>query len=251
MDPRGIQICNADYSLTRVLHAYSIGIRYVKLQHLHAEDKSMRMIILLCSLIFAFEVSATMAAMYPIPMSKVLDSFKTVEAQRMLTSEEAESYQLARLAESAFKVETVISREPFRKDRFLGSFSIVDSIRNRLRGESNWQTPKSKELISNNRKILEKAFRTESYEWASVLILLEDQTSAKRILNDLFSKEYKRVLNLNHAEYGLGGTPMGDAEHIHKALVPLTSGSEQTEINDKMQKMKIHISKLPQTEIMT
>lgn len=218
----------------------------------------MRTLTLLSALLFVFVVSAEMSSakmsvvqMPQIPMPKVLSSFKTAEANRKLTSEEIEAYQLAQLAESAFKVDSVMSREPIDEKRVLSSKSIVESIRTVLRGESNWQTPNAKELISKNPKLLKKALSAESYEWATVLILLGDQVAAKNILKDIFSKEYERVMSLKKAIYGLGGSPMRDAEQIHKTLSSITNGSEQTELNEKLRKMKIHISQLPQFNIKT
>jgi hypothetical protein len=76
--------------------------------------------------------------------------------------------------------------------------------------------------------------------------------SAKQILNEAFEIEFQKVMKLDQVLIGLGGdNHMGEAENLELALKNISSKSEQTDIAKKIQKMKVHISKLPEVQVET
>lgn len=106
-------------------------------------------------------------------------------------------------------------------------------------------------LMRANKDQLEKIFKGHSYAWAWIQLQAGDRENTKKLILAEFEKEFAEVMKSTEAVTGLGHTPLGDAENLLKAASSLTNEEEKKDMEAKMQKMKLHVSTLPQSMIMT
>ncbi|MFM8316286.1 MAG: hypothetical protein ACKOA8_18565, partial [Deltaproteobacteria bacterium] len=104
---------------------------------------------------------------------------------------------------------------------------------------------RGQELISYYRKELEEVFGSKSYVFCYFRYQLGEKSQAKDTLHVLYEEEFAKVMNLQRAEYGLGHSPLTEAEKLYQALMPLCHPGEREKLRSEMQKMKTHLSNLP------
>ena len=198
-----------------------------------------------------------MAAMRQVSIKSFVTHLDALAKTRKLNEQELQLKTLSDIAQNVLNAHyvSIYGQEP-EPESFsrvnLGSFK--DCFLNSIHMQSDWKSNLSKaalEKITRNRVTLEKSFGLNSYTWAWFQLQLGEKESAKKSLNALYENEFLRVMALKDAVFGFGSTPMGEAEFIYKALSPMADNAEQEDLNQKMQKMKAHVSNLPQSKIMT
>jgi hypothetical protein len=112
--------------------------------------------------------------------------------------------------------------------------------------------------IKKNRVALEAAFKhiaipqgTESDVWPWFENAAGEKDKALKDLRAFFDAENDRVMKLTQAVSGLGKTPLSEAEFLYGALETLLPAAELKAYTEKLEKMKVHVSSLPQMHIMT
>ncbi len=87
-----------------------------------------------------------------------------------------------------------------------------------------------------------------SYVWAWILKHKGDKIGAKKILNELYLVGSAYVLSLGEVNQN---NELSEMQIVQEALLPMSTPAEAEMINGKMQKMKIHISNLPDMRKLT
>lgn len=213
--------------------------------------------LLACAAVLPALADAKAVQLSQVPLSNFIKHIESLEKTRTLTPQEQELKMLSGVAVNVVNADTVKvsgrADEPecFARIRIEG---LIESIRDRINSKVDWKPSLSKdafELVAKNRVNLEKIFASDSYSWAWFQTQVGEQEAAKKTLSALYMKEFLRVMALKRAVFGMGPGPMGDVEFIYKALEPMASVEEKLSMNEKMKKMKIHVSNLPQSHIVT
>jgi hypothetical protein len=158
--------------------------------------------------------------------------------------------QWAEFAKDAFGVKQI-----FKNGEDIQSLreNITAAVKLKINGDE-WVKIKDaakKQKIKDLRSKLEKNLNG-SYAWAWVLFQLDETDAAKKNMQKLFQTEYDNVIKMTQVIYGFGeGNPMVELTRLEKALSPMSSKTEKSEIEKKMKKAKTHVSNLPESHIMT
>jgi len=195
---------------------------------------------------------AKMAPPTPLVLASLIERLAGVEKTGPLTEPEAQVILLARVGKEVLGLEEigVSSDEPAQI-----ATALVQAIHKAIHARPNWtdRVSTSQSMILDKKKIeLQNAIGTDEYVQAWLQIQWGDRGKAKDILNQAFQSEYKRVKSLERLVTGLSnGGPLDSAEAMAKALQPLQSDFEKSATQDRINELKLHISKLPETRIMT
>lgn len=198
---------------------------------------------------------AEMAPMRAVPMSKI--SALMTESNGAKKIDKASMTALIEVAESCFGVKSLnIVDLGSEKESLLrvSDVSVKYRILREIKERSDWGKPVSDNglaKIKKHRAILEKQYKDKPAIWAWFLNQLGETEEAKKNILDSNEMEFTRVMALHEAVTGLGSTPLSEAEYLQKAGNVLGSESEKAEMESKMKKMKLHVSSLPQVQVMT
>ncbi|MFZ4715413.1 MAG: hypothetical protein ACOYL6_16940 [Bacteriovoracaceae bacterium] len=211
-------------------------------------------IFLFSSLLFSVSASSDMALAKMAPershmIADVITQFTKMEPKN---DDIKQVLELAIIARDVFDVKEVFSNSS--NPVHVNQQDLIRSMRSMMASLPKWDnklpSPRFKKL-ELNKSILNKSFGQDSYEWAWVLNQLGDKSAAKKILLTSFENEYKNVMSQKQAVFGFGDSPLSKIEPAYKALEAIADEKEKIRLKEKMGKAKQHISRLPQSHIMT
>ncbi len=198
---------------------------------------------------------AEMMATSNIPIADYLNHMETEAKKKKLTEAERNLVDLARIAQSAIDVKFVSVYATGEKAfaRF-NQGVLLEAILAKIRTQPEWKqalSPTAKSTLKKNRDKLERFMGANTYAWAWALLQMDEKEASKKLLAELYEMEFLKVMQLKEAVFGLGSTPMGEVEFAFQALMPLATSQDQSLLKEKMAKMKRHVSKLPQSHVVT
>lgn len=198
---------------------------------------------------------AEMAPMRAVPMSKISALMSESNGAKKL--DKASMKALIEVADSCFDVKSLDVVDVGSERKSLSNVSdrsIKYRILSEIRERSDWGKSVSEKglvAIKKNRAILEKQYSDKPAIWAWFLNQLGEKEAAKKIILEANEKEFTKVMALQEAVTGMGSTPLSEAEYLQAAGNILGTESEKAEMEAKMKKMKLHVSSLPQVQVMT
>lgn len=212
----------------------------------------MKQILVALALLFPCRAPASMMAMRELPLSAVIASLEKRNA-----GEDARlSLALAKLdrdvlGETVFRVPASDQTEE-QAILALQPADLAGHVANSVRGQADPGKAIPEPLKAEFRGAcarLEKMLPADVWPWLQ--LQLGQKTEAKAALAALYGKEFDSVMLLTQAVSGLGHTPLTEASYLHALLRPLATPAEAVGLDDKLQKMKVHVSNLPQAAIST
>lgn len=138
-------------------------------------------------------------------------------------------------------------------DANAAAMQLGDAIRRR----ESWEAPLSPAgaaSLRKHRELLLKAFAPGSpFESRAAWIhfQLGEKAEAKKILAASFEKKFAEVMAMKGVDSGFGETPLMEPEFQARGLRALSTEAELAPVDAKLQKMKTHVSNLPNYQIMT
>jgi len=186
---------------------------------------------------------------YQIPVNDVLTHFQELKKTRTLSDQETMIHHLTMVA-ATLKAEAITS---VTKDATnIQLVRVNEAITKKIKEHPKWDLSLSADdlkAITPHLEIVKNTMGEKSYSWAWFLKQTGKTAEAKQLLVALFEERSAAVLKM-------GGTynrqsPMGPVVEVHEALLPLSTDSEKTKIEKKMQDLKVHVSNLKDYTIMT
>lgn len=217
-------------------------------------------IVLVGSLLFSAHassdavVSNSMAKMamrqsFNIPIKEMESYVKTTKTKRALTDTELKFKDLVALA-SLLKIETVNSYHSTADA--VDSLALISAITLKVQESPKWDKPLAPSELGQLKAMndsLKSSFKEKSYLWAWVLKQKGDQAGAKKILSQMFQEGSEEVMKIKMLHFG--NNPVIQLEFVFQALGPLSTPTEIEQNTLQMQKMKKHVSNLPDSMMMT
>ncbi len=197
----------------------------------------------------ASESRMKMASLHTLSTSSLRSHLDGVKKKRALTDVEMKFNELLSFAE-LLKVEKVLSHHLGPES--LDSLALKAAVTRKIYEDPEW---KQTLAVTDMQKLkgfsnsLKESFDEKSYVGAWILKQNGDQAKAKTILSDLYNKGADELLKIQRLNSG--ENPMVGLGFIQRALIPMSTTAEQEQINGKMQKLKNHVSNLPDLMIMT
>lgn len=188
-------------------------------------------------------VSAKMASLAP-PMVYKLNVLKSnLHAKRTLSETEKKIQDLLSLADLLKMTEiSSYSRTPESTDLN----AMTTAIRYQIQKDPKWANKVSVDKL--NADSLKASLGEKSYAWAWILKQKGDTIGSKKILTELFKEGSEGIMNLTSLH---DDSSLQDMMNVQEALAPMSTKAEGEAMDAKMQKMKIHISNLPDSRMMT
>lgn len=132
------------------------------------------------------------------------------------------------------------------------SHDFAQAIREALKNLSNWEkklTPQEIVVVDASQDTIKRHFTDQGIEWAWVLKQMGQAGESKSVLVKLFETKASELMGsrfLTRSEKQLSTLTM-----IDRVLTPQSSPEENKARTQKLQKVKTHISNLPDVTIMT
>jgi hypothetical protein len=208
---------------------------------------------LLFSFLLHAPAHAKMMAQKHVPAAKLAAYLEKQKKSRALGALEAQALALAQLGrELGAEIPRPYTESEEESLPLLGPADVAASFHSSIPADWNSPSPKALKLMRKNRKLLESYLGSRSpYDWAWVRYELGEKKEAKAALNELFGAEFEKTMKLEKSVNAFGHGPLTDAERFLVALKPMSSKEEAAELDARMQKMKVHVSNLPQSTILT
>jgi hypothetical protein len=193
---------------------------------------------------------AKMAQMFQVPFKDVKTHFETIQKSRTLNENEKVVQKLSVIAEM-LKVESIST---YSND-LSGLYPQLmnQAIINKIHQNPKWDKPLGSGEIKKFEPefdFIKKSFGEKSYVWAWFLKQQGKTAEAKTILIQLFDERSAHVLSMTELHFG-GNGPLNEVQYIQEALEPMVMTSEKELLNAKFQKLKNHLSNLPNSMIQT
>jgi len=199
---------------------------------------------------------AKMAAPELISSSITVNYFEKQQKQRKLSVEESEILSLTLIARDVFanKDFAVYGGGPTEESRVqsIGLLTVANSIQDSIQLRE-WNQPLSNSDLNKIKKqsaLLKKALGEDSFAVAWLTYQAGDKAEAKNILNRGFTKSYEETMKVQHIYRGRPGS-LQNGESFSKALMPMSNDEENKSRAEKLKKMQMHISSLPDMQMMT
>ena len=186
---------------------------------------------------------------HPVLFNEIKTYLQTVQQKRAFNEQETSFQHLVSLAD-LLKVEQIFSRSP--SPDALDSHALMLAIKDKITLHPTWDnqlSPTELNLIKPNATSLQKSFGAKSYVSAWILKQMGNKDQAKAMLSALANEGHEKLMEMRTIHFG--NNPLPQLEYVHQALVPMSSEAEQRILNERMQKMKKHISNLPDSMMMT
>lgn len=228
--------------------------------------KTSQILIFILAFFNAFDMFADMAVvaeskMAPPPMvelEKVIAHYKTKQKTKKLTDDETNILTLANAASEIFSVNHVQLRDYSHNtdDQKFAAISSMDlslEIQKALRAKPTWEptlTGQQLEKVKQIEDLIKKDLAETSYAWAWIKYQQGDKKTPKAILSKLFNDTYEATMKMKHLGFR-DSNPLYESTSMSKILTPLSSPVENKDREDKLKKMKVHISNMPDLQIMT
>lgn len=187
------------------------------------------------------------------PMSKIILYWHQITKEQPKNAEAQSAYEWATFASDVMGMEQI--QVMFGGgEKSVVEQTLVWAIEKNIR-EKSW-TPitnsKAKALIATWRPRLAAKFGESSYYFAWVLFQLDEKDALKKTLQNLYAAEFDKVMKLKGIVIGLGDRPpLFFVQSIRAHIDPLSTDVEKKDMDDKMKKMKLHVSKLPESHVVT
>ncbi len=148
------------------------------------------------------------------------------------------------------KVETFNSQhaDPVRFD----VQDFVQAMLLKMESQPKWDSKLSADgltTIKQHSELLSRSFGVKSYGHAWFLKQRGKSDEAKSVLQDLFKSMVTNVMQMDSQPFR--GSPLSKIELISVALKSLSRPAEMEAIDSELQKVKIHFSNLPPSNIQT
>lgn len=188
------------------------------------------------------------------PMSRISidETIKTLKTQKQDSNEIPSALEWAVFAKEVVGVKSLYSYTLNASHQVLKN-NIIQSIHQELT-VSDWKPITDKSVLKRLgewNQVLKKNLGEDSYSWAWVQFQMGETSDAKKILAMQFESEYNRLLKLQVVITGLGGGPLDQITKLEKTLTLLSTKSEKVDIQKKMKRVKIHLSNLPESQVVT
>lgn len=199
---------------------------------------------------------AKMAAPVMVSSKVTITYFEKQQKKRKLTPEESEIFGLTQIAQQVFEIKDFVTHGVASSDDDKAQNVSLSTVARAIQSaielrDWNQVLPKSDlDKVLKQRDLLKKVLGENSLTSAWLAYQSGDKDEAKKILNNGFTKSYEETMKLQHV-YGHGAGPMYDGESFSKALTPFSTDSENKSRAEKLQKMRTHLSNLPDMQIMT
>lgn len=208
-------------------------------------------------LLFSLVVNADMASpkmrsLAPQHAHKTDDIVKSFNDTKMSITDKNQLVDLTILADEAFNIETITASSSNPAD--VTAQNIINQIRSELRRPSKWKEKlpsASIKKLAEKKIFLRDILGEKNIEYAWVLNQLSEKEKALKIVKNTFEEEYKKVMSLAQANFGMGEGPLSKLQTSLEALESISAKKELSGYQEKMKKAKIHIGQLPQSHIMT
>lgn len=201
---------------------------------------------------------AKMQATQMISANAVSRHYKSEMAKGKLASDKLETMKLAKIAEEVFEVKEFAVSGYFDTEaeqvKAVYLKNISNSIQQAIQKKTNWDDALAQSKMVTLKKqeaLLKKNLGEKSLGWAWYLYQIDKKKEAQMVLSGEFERAYADTMKLTEITGFKGSTPSWEAESIHKALIPLSSETENKSRDEKVQKMRLHISNLPNMQMMT
>lgn len=127
---------------------------------------------------------------------------------------------------------------------------IASSLEDHVRSQRPWDSPipaGALAVLKRERADFRDMVGADRFAWAWALNQLGEKAESRKLLSSLFDREYARVMKA-HQTFS---REVREAEALSTPLKQMSSKAEAAAIDAKLQQMKLHLSNLPNYEIMT
>jgi hypothetical protein len=217
---------------------------------------------------------ASMVAPTIVSISDVITYLNYITAEpskHKLTQDEEITLRFAQIGKDALNLKYLCSfcfRRDLRKDLTsykmapaetgldkISATSVAENLTNAIQLDPKWElklAPSSVAFLKKNRAIFEKGFGSQSYGWAWVVFQMGETAKARQILMDDFNTQYALTMESEENYSASWEDPPLTLEGFEQqALEKLCDKKQNKEIADRLQKMKAHLSNLPELMILT
>lgn len=202
-------------------------------------------------------VEAKMAAPTMVPASSIIKLYEAQQKKGKLSEDEDKVYSLTKIASQIFDIKEFATygggstAEDKAKNVALGV--VANSIQAAIESRD-WNKAVSKsdlDMIEKQKDSIKESLGENSLTMAWMVSQGGKNEEAKAILNRSFEKSYEETMKTEHI-YGKGSrNPIYYGESLSKILTPLSTEKENKDRAEKLQKMRTHISNLPDMQMMT
>jgi hypothetical protein len=216
----------------------------------------MRLQILILAMVFGVlgaPAGAKMAAQTVVPASKLV---AFLEKKKPRSAEDRDTLVLARVAAAAFDASVSFPYEENDNSALATAQPghVVIGMSNAL-DHYDWSKPvdpRTTKLVRKNEALFTRRLTPGGGTlWVWFQRELGHKDEARAAALKLFDAEYDRVMKLDKNVIAFGRGPLREAEIQFAALKTLAKPDELPALTDMLQKMKVHVSTLPQSTIMT
>lgn len=130
---------------------------------------------------------------------------------------------------------------------------LVNAWTNQIASNPKWDKALSKKAVEKlkaEKASIQELFGAKSYGYAWVQKMTGDTTGAKSTLNGVFEERVEATLSSKAISRSFDN-PLAILDRIHQALSPMGTPEEQKGYDQQLQRVKIHISNLPDSGIVT
>jgi hypothetical protein len=129
--------------------------------------------------------------------------------------------------------------------------TIIQSFEKEVSKKNKTLSKKETLNIVKNKDRIKRIFGAKSFSWGWILSQLNEHKSAKIILSELFSTDYDRLMAQSMAHFGMSRSPLERINRTFNTLYPLCDTEDKKVLTEKLRKVKVHLSNLPQSNIRT
>lgn len=172
-------------------------------------------------------------------------------------AEAARLLSLVRLGKEVLQIENYFVAAYVNDGGEISGFSAYD-LRRRWRdaiaARPAWDhklAPSAKALLLEQQIEFKEVFSDYLYELAWLKKMAGDDSGAKTALKAVFENEFASLMKMDKVYTGMDRGPMHQINLAWGALSPVCTSTEKREYEEKMKKVKVHISTLPQIVILT
>ncbi|MBA2404458.1 MAG: hypothetical protein H0V66_06790 [Bdellovibrionales bacterium] len=150
----------------------------------------------------------------------------------------------------AIKVETFTSRHlnPSTFDRR----DFAEAMELKMQSQPKWNSKLSAEslsIINQHSDLLTETMGANSYGQAWFLKQRGQTIAANKMLQDLFQNKYTAIMQMRMQPFMQA--PLSEIQFLRDALGSVNSPQEMQAVDSQLQKVKIHVSNLPPSNIQT
>lgn len=214
--------------------------------------KVVAVFISLFSLFVMGAAESKMAMQSTVTASETLSYYQTIQKKQKLTSEESNIFQFVLVARDIFKIDAFLIEGHHSRDgreKALNVRSIALAIQSSLKQNKNWdETIAAADLvkIKSVEELIKTSLGANSFAVAWLNYKNGNKAEAKIILNRGFDDAYDNAMKMEYIGFSSEANPIQDGEYFSKALTPMSTEAENKSRADRLQKMQVRASNLPQ-----